>query len=47
MVETNTQKFIKHFKTGGLFYAIRRGFGYMAWRNRCNRMGIDWRKFRR
>ena len=47
MAEKNFQKFVKYFKTGGLFYAIKRGFKYAAWRIRCSRMGIDWRKFSR
>jgi len=45
MVETNWQKFVKHHKTGGLFYAIYRGIKYISWRNRCKRMGIDWGQF--
>ena len=45
MAETNLQKFVKHCKTGGLFYAIKRSFRYVAWRIRCSRMGVDWKKF--
>ena len=45
MAETNLQKFVKHFKKNGLFYAIKRGFRYILWRGKCGRMRIDWRKF--
>jgi predicted phosphoadenosine phosphosulfate sulfurtransferase len=45
MVETNWLKFVKHCKGGGFFYAIYRGFKYFAWRNKCRRQGVDWRKF--
>ncbi len=47
MAQGNYQKLVKHFKTGGLFYAVRRGFRYLAWRMRCAKAGIDWRKFSR
>ena len=47
MAGKNSQKFVKHLKTGGLFYAIKRGFRYVAWRIRCSSTGIDWRKFSR
>lgn len=47
MAETNLQKFVKHCTRGGIFYAVKRGFRYAAWRIRCSRMGIDWRKFGR
>jgi len=45
MAETHWQKFVKHYKTEGFFYAIYRGIKYIAWRNKCSREGIDWRKF--
>jgi ribosomal protein L20A (L18A) len=45
MAETNWQKFVKHYKAGGLFHAIQRSIKYIAWRNKCRRMGIDWRQF--
>ncbi len=45
MAETNLQKFVRYCKTGGIFYAINRGFKYIAWRNRCKKIGIDWKKF--
>ncbi|MDD5560764.1 MAG: hypothetical protein PHT50_01330 [Candidatus Omnitrophica bacterium] len=47
MAETLWQKFMKHNKTGGFFYALKRGFKYIAWRNICISKGIDWRKFSR
>jgi len=47
MTETLWQKFVKHYKSNGLFYAIKRGFRYIAWRNRCVKAGVDWRKFAR
>jgi hypothetical protein len=45
MAETHWQKFVKHCKNGGFFYALQRGFRYVAWRNKCKRMGIDYRQF--
>ncbi len=45
MTETNFQKFVKHYKKGGFFYAINRSVKYISWRNKCRRMGIDWKKF--
>jgi len=45
MAETSFQKFVKHLKANGLFYAIKRGFRYILWRSRCVRTSIDWRKF--
>ncbi|MDO8602989.1 MAG: hypothetical protein Q7O04_03975 [Candidatus Omnitrophota bacterium] len=47
MAETNLQKFVKHCKAGGLFYAISRGVKYVTWRNKCKKMGIDCGKFSR
>jgi len=47
MAQKNYQKFIKHFKTSGFFYAAKRGFRYWAWRIRCAKLGVDWRKFSR
>ena len=37
MAETNLQKFVKHYKTNGLFYAINRGIKYIIWRNKCKK----------
>jgi hypothetical protein len=45
MEETYWQKFIKHCKNGGFFYAFFRGFKYLGWRMKCYRTKIDWRKF--
>mgnify|MGYP001571233594 CR=1 FL=1 len=47
MAETNLQKLVRHCKTGGLLYAINRGIKYIAWRNKCKKIGVDWRKFNR
>ena len=41
MAETNLQKFVKHYKTGGLFYAINRGIKYVTWRNKCKKAEAD------
>lgn len=45
MSGNNWEKFVRHFKAGGLFYAIFRGFRYVRWRNQCKRLGIDYRTF--
>jgi hypothetical protein len=45
MAETNLQKFVKHCKAGGIFYAIQRGMRYIAWLSKCRTMGIDCKKF--
>jgi hypothetical protein len=47
MALTHWQKFIKHVKSGGLFYAVYRGFKYISWRSQCARRKIDWRQFSR
>lgn len=47
MAETNWQKFMKHWRARGFFYAIYRAIKYLKWRRMCGRMGIDWRKFSR
>ncbi|MDD4939437.1 MAG: hypothetical protein PHE18_02440 [Candidatus Omnitrophica bacterium] len=47
MAETNWQKFAKHFKNGGVFYALYRGIKYIKWRSMCARRGIDWKQFAR
>lgn len=45
MAETNLQKFVRYCKISGVFYAVNRCTKYIVWRNRCKKMGIDWRKF--
>ncbi len=47
MAETNLQKFVRHCRTGGLFYAVYRGVKYISWRNECRKNRIDWKKFSR
>ncbi len=47
MAETNLQKFVKHYKAKGFFYAIYRGIKYVRWRIMCARRGINWRSFAR
>ncbi len=47
MADTSLQKFVRHCKASGIFYAVNRSIKYIAWRNRCKKMGIDWRKFSR
>lgn len=45
MAETNWQKFMKHCRTGGFFYAVYRGIKYLQWRRWCKKRGIDLRQF--
>lgn len=47
MEETNWEKFVKHYKTGGFLYAIYRGIKYIQWRRSCVKRGIDWKQFSR
>lgn len=45
MAETNWQKFTKHYKAYGFFYAIYRGIKYLQWRKMCRKKGIDPKQF--
>lgn len=45
MINTNWQKFVKHYKTKGFLYAVYRGIKYIRWRNVCREKGIDWKRF--
>ena len=45
MAQTNWEKFVKHLRAGGFFYALYRGVKYIKWRSMCARRGIDWRQF--
>lgn len=47
MEENNFQKFSRHLKAKGFFYAVGRGFKYLGWRIKCIKMGVDWKKFSR
>jgi hypothetical protein len=47
MAEIIWQKFVKHYRVKGFFYAVYRGIKYLQWRRACARKGIDWRQFSR
>jgi len=47
MTETNWQKFMKHYKAHGFFYAVYRGIKYLQWLNMCKKKGIDPKQFSR
>ncbi len=47
MNQTSWQKFVKHCKAGGFFYAVFRGLKYIKWRNQCKKLGVDYRRFSR
>lgn len=45
MLQTNWQKFMKHFRAHGFFYAVYRGIKYLQWRKMCRGKGIDSKQF--
>lgn len=44
--ETLWQKWCKHYRSGGVFYAVYRGVKYLAWRIRMVRLNRLQRKMK-